>query len=76
MPALDCAVSVLPDLLTTKQLAKTLAVHPETVERWRRTGRGPRFLRLTGGAIRYCAADVVDFLAATVRSNTADPGKH
>ena len=54
--------TVLPELLTTREVARACRVHHETVERWRRGGVGPRFLRL-GGAIRYDARDLAEFLA-------------
>ena len=63
-----------PPLLTTRDVAAWLRVHPETVERWRRTGEGPRFRRLTGGAVRYTVEDITAFVAVSARTSTADPG--
>ena len=67
-------IAALPALLTTREVALALRVHPESVERWRRVGGGPRFRRLTGGAIRYAASDVAEYLEQAARVSTADPG--
>ncbi|MEI7606402.1 MAG: helix-turn-helix domain-containing protein [Rhodospirillaceae bacterium] len=61
----------LPALLTTKEVAQALRVHPETVERWRRAEGGPRYRRLTGGAIRYTAADVAEYIERSVQGSGA-----
>ena len=49
------------DWLDTRQLAARLEVHPRTVERWRREGKGPAWHRI-GGRIRYRWADVLTWL--------------
>ena len=61
-------------LLTTREVAVALRMNPGSVERWRRTGAGPRFRRLSGGAIRYAISDVNAFIAAAERRSTADRG--
>lgn len=45
--------------LTTGELAERLGggLSPETVKRWRRTGDGPKFIRV-GRHVRYRLADV------------------
>ncbi|MEI7606820.1 MAG: helix-turn-helix domain-containing protein [Rhodospirillaceae bacterium] len=62
-------------LLTTREVAAVLRVNPGSVERWRRTGAGPPFRRLSGGAIRYSINDVNAFIAAAERRSTADRGR-
>jgi len=41
-----------PPLLTAREVADMLGVHPETVLRWSRRGELPA-IRLPGGAIRF-----------------------
>jgi excisionase family DNA binding protein len=43
--------------LSPAELSERLGVPAETLKRWRRTGAGPRFLRV-GRHIRYRTADV------------------
>lgn len=53
------------DLLTVKQLADWLAVHPSTVYGWVADGYGPAPVRL-GRAVRFRRVDVDAWLAAKV----------
>lgn len=41
-----------PTLLTTTDAAKFLSVKPDTLYRWRKDGRGPRFVK-SRGFVRY-----------------------
>lgn len=43
-----------------KQVAKFLHVALETVRKWRRTGKGPRWSKL-GDLVRYDPQDVIDW---------------
>lgn len=57
--------------LTTKDAARVLGLHPDTLRRMRREGGGPPFVRI-GRAIRY-RLDVVDaWAAARTFKSTAD----
>lgn len=57
--------------LTTKDAARVLGLHPDTLRRLRREGGGPPFVRI-GRAIRY-RLDVVDaWAAARTFKSTAD----
>ena len=59
--------------LTTRELADRLGVSTRTVERWRASGDGPPFLRLTrGGPVRYPVADVEAWERARRFESTAD----
>lgn len=62
-------------LLTEVETAQLLGVSPRTLQNWRRTGRGPVHVRLSG-LVRYTPADVEAFIAASrrgVASNTDAP---
>lgn len=48
----------------TKTLAKILKAHPGTLRRWRREGRGPRFVAIGPRMIRYTSEAVDEWLAA------------
>ena len=40
-------------LLTSKEAAERLGLKAATLYKWRAQGRGPRFVRLSGRAVRY-----------------------
>lgn len=46
------------------EVAEELGVSVGTVRRWRLFGRGPRFVKVGGTAVRYSRADVETWLAA------------
>lgn len=52
---------MMPELLTSKEVARMLRVSESTLSRWRDSGTGPRFLTL-GGIIRYTHEDVARYL--------------
>ena len=59
-------------LLTSRDVARLLAVSPDTLKGWRsrnpRTGTGPEFIRLGGLRVRYSFRAVHEYLSkATVR---------
>ncbi|MFG0251291.1 MAG: helix-turn-helix transcriptional regulator [Phycisphaerales bacterium JB038] len=58
-------------LLAPAALATELGVTTKTLERWRMTGDGPPFLRISRKVIRYRKADVEAFLAGRVAASTA-----
>jgi excisionase family DNA binding protein len=58
-------------LLTARDLGEFLDVSPETVLRWTRRGELPA-IKLPGGAIRYRADDLDDWLT---KHATAAPGR-
>lgn len=58
------------DLLTTAQAAKEAFgghVTPTTMQWWRTTGRGPKYVKI-GRRVFYRRAELDDFIAANVRS--------
>jgi len=53
-------------LLNEKDAAKTMAVSRKTLQLWRYSGAGPRFIKLGRGlrcAVRYWQSDINKFLA-------------
>jgi len=71
-PSPQCAPPSSTGLLTPSAVATMLRVNTKVLERWRGTGDGPRFVRLTRKTIRYQLSDVDAFIGARLRSNTAD----
>jgi hypothetical protein len=49
-------------LLTSRQVAELLGVHPSTLSRLRTTGDGPPVLWVTANSPRYLHSDVVAWL--------------
>lgn len=57
--------------LPTKQAARYLGVSPRTLEDWRQTGGGPRFLKL-GRAVRYRIKELDQFAEERLFANTSE----
>ncbi|MFO1076449.1 MAG: helix-turn-helix domain-containing protein [Planctomycetota bacterium] len=57
--------------LTTKQAAALLALHPDTLRRYRREGGGPPFARI-GRVIRYKAAVLDAWMQQRTATSLAD----
>ncbi|MBI4516723.1 MAG: helix-turn-helix domain-containing protein [Deltaproteobacteria bacterium] len=58
-------------LLTDAELAEILHVMPQTLARWRAAGRGPKWIRLETGLVRYDIRDVEAYLDAQRRCGGA-----
>ena len=61
-------------LLTAREAAAILQVSEPTLERWRSTGDGPPYIRLSARAIRYREAELSAFIEARLTRNTAQRG--
>lgn len=59
------------ELITPAQAANLLRVQVKVLERWRGTGEGPAYVRLSSKTIRYRHEDVDTFVAGRVRASTA-----
>lgn len=59
----------LPELIDERGAAKALAVATRTLQWWRTSGTGPRFVKI-GRAVRYRKADLVNWIEAGTRENT------
>ena len=61
------------DMLNTAEAAEYLGLQPDTLERWRRQGRGPKYIRMEGWAIRYRRCDLESFIKqSTVETEDED----
>ena len=61
------------DLLATREAAALVGLSPRTLERYRVTGEGPRFLKL-GRRVVYPRLELDSWLSTKVRRSTSDPG--
>ena len=52
---------LIPEMVTTKELAELIGVPVATLNNWRSTGRGPRSFRL-GRSVKYLVADVAAWI--------------
>jgi predicted DNA-binding transcriptional regulator AlpA len=52
---------LIPEMVTTKELAELIGVPIGTLNNWRSIGRGPRSFRL-GRSVKYVVADVAAWL--------------
>ena len=59
------------ELLTTRQTAEWLDVSHRTLESFRITGRGPKYLKI-GRCVRYRARDLKAWLEGLERRSTSD----
>lgn len=60
-PVLRDVVNSLPQIMTTRELAKATKIAPSTWATMRYTHTGPEFLKL-GGSVRYTKAAVVNWI--------------
>lgn len=60
--------------LNQLELAVRWRISHRTLERWRLTGEGPKFLKV-GGRVVYRLSDVEEYEQSIVRSSTSDPGQ-
>lgn len=63
-----------PILLTEKQAARILGLSIRTLQKWRMTGNGPKYIRCSARAIRYEHQHLTEFIEARVRQSTSDQG--
>ena len=61
----------MDDLLTQHQAALRLWLSERTLERWRVSGTGPRFVRC-GRSVRYREADLEAWITARVVGSTSE----
>lgn len=60
-----------PPVKNTKEAAAYLNLRPTTLDQWRWSGRGPRFVKI-GRSVRYRIADLDAFLAERVYTSTTE----
>jgi excisionase family DNA binding protein len=58
-------------LLTAREAAERLGVPASVLERWRGTGEGPAYIKLSGKYVRYQQEDLEAFVEVNRRRSTA-----
>ena len=71
-PALDAAFWY--GLIDEKAMADFLDVTDRSLQKWRQTGNGPKFVRLSARCVKYRRIDGREYSEARLRSSTSDPG--
>ena len=61
-----------PEIQTTPEAADYLRLKAQTLEKWRLTGRGPKFAKM-GTRVVYRRSDLDAWLAGQLRRSTSDP---
>lgn len=59
-----------PPLLTVQEVAVILRCSVSSLNKWRLSGLGPRFVRV-GSRVRYAPADVVAYVSKQTRASTS-----
>ncbi len=54
-------------LLDSNAIALALHVEPGTVAKWRRTGAGPPFVRISSRCVRYKRQSLIDWVNSKMR---------
>ena len=62
----------LPSFFTTKGLAELLNSSPRTIEDWRRKNRGPNYIKLPTGQVRYPRDSVLQFIGTLLSQKPLD----
>jgi predicted DNA-binding transcriptional regulator AlpA len=57
--------------LSVKATAELLSVHPMTLDRWRRQGKGPPFLHFSQRKVMYRLNDIEKWVEGRLYLNTA-----
>ena len=70
----DEAAVLLDQLLTVDEAAEILRCSAASLNKWRLTGGGPKFIYV-GRRVRYARAELADFIARSTRRSTSDPGE-
>lgn len=66
------SVTPAPVLRNEVQAAAFLCVSPRALQKWRVTGRGPRYLRLSARCIRYSQTELILWAEARLCRATAE----
>lgn len=61
-------------LLDEREAAALLGFTTRFLQNRRLRGDGPKFVRVSGSAIRYRLSDLHEWIEARIRTSTSDPG--
>lgn len=57
--------------LNEKSLAAYLDISNHTLKYWRKVGKGPQFIKLTNGRIRYSIDDINNYLNKSIENGVS-----
>ena len=66
----------MAEILNTHQAAALLALGRSTLEKWRCTGAGPKFIKLGLRRVGYHKSDLEEWIAARPRRASTSETKH
>ena len=62
-----------PDALVLERFAADfIGVTPRALQKWRMTGTGPRFVRISSKCVRYRRRDLVEWAQAHLKASTSE----
>lgn len=61
------AISVLPRLISEKQVAELYGFKLNTLRNWRISKQGPKFMKINGKMIRYRVQDIEEYLMSCMQ---------
>jgi predicted DNA-binding transcriptional regulator AlpA len=61
-------------LYTENQVSQLLGYTPRALQKWRITGDGPKFVKVSQRSIRYRKIDILQWIEERIRTSTSDPG--
>ena len=62
------------ELIDEKTMAPFMGVTVRSLQKWRQTGDGPQFVRLSTRNVKYRRIDGRSYSESRLRSSTSDPG--
>jgi predicted DNA-binding transcriptional regulator AlpA len=69
----DGTGNIVDPLLTVRETAEILRCSVHSLNKWRLTGAGPRFVYV-GSRVRYRRSDIEAFIDRSTRASTSDSG--
>ena len=73
VPANKDLITADPEALNTeREAADFLGVTTRALQKWRTTGNGPRFVRISSRCVRYRRRDLMEWSEARLKSSTSE----
>lgn len=60
------------ELYVERQAAQFLKVSEKTLQYWRFTGNGPKFVRISKRCVRYRRRDLIDWIKQHLKASTSE----
>lgn len=71
----EIAADLPSGMLDTREAAEALGLSPRALESWRLRGCGPRFVRISGRAIRYRSRELARWIASREVGSTSEAAR-